>query len=276
MNASDGPAAKKANINTNANPAAERLDTSGPCFMKLLSECGVILPSAPTGSDPQSKDTAAPEPYCISVSPNTLRSSVASLLKELQALPSVNLQTIVLDDMEAVLQNESTLHSMLLPMKQVVAASSSSSSSSSSSLIKVLLRQPFLQSPLLTLLLEALPSIDTSAFPNTSPSAAIPKLILTSVRWLDTIYDPATLTATTLEIITVCEKALQLDLISILPDIIPDSAADKAVEKLMELKEVRIVQFLRVIESGICVLDDEIQNNITWISDYGDFHVQTS
>ncbi|GMH75221.1 hypothetical protein TrLO_g9395 [Triparma laevis f. longispina] len=195
--------------------------------MKLLSECGVVLPSPQ--SDDSDTPSNAPLPYCITVSPNTLRSSVASLLKELQQLPAVDLQTIVLDDMEAVLSDETTLHSMLLPMN---LEASTSSNSNSSSLVKVLLRQPFLQSRLLQLLLQALPSIDTSTSLN-----PIPKLILTSVRWLDTIYDPTTLTATTLEVISVCEKAMQLDLISILPDIIPDSSADKAVEKLMELKE---------------------------------------
>ena len=132
--------------------------------------------------------------------------------------------------MDEILSNTTVLHSMLLP--------TTFNGAKQSSLIKTLLRVSFLQPHLLTILLQALPSLEEAAAPPSAPlSSNLGRLILTSIRWLDMIYDSPNLTSTALEVLSVCSKSMQQDLISILPDIIPDSAADSAVESLLELKQ---------------------------------------
>ena len=127
--------------------------------------------------------------------------------------------------------------SMLLPMVQEGGAAASSS------LVKILLRLPFLQPALLKLLLETLSCLDTAD----DGASSLIKLILSQIRWLDNVYDPSGLTETMLEIVSVCDKSLKLDLISILPDVIPDSAADEAVTKLLEVRRYFISRDLKVV-----------------------------
>ena len=88
------------------------IDTSGPCFLKLLSECGVVVPSA-SAAAAVALASAPPSPYTISVNPNNLRASVATLLKELQKNRSIDLDKVVLEDMQSVLGDQTTLHGMV-------------------------------------------------------------------------------------------------------------------------------------------------------------------
>ena len=92
---SNSASLKRANT-TKPSPEPSNLDTSGPCFVKLLAECGVLS----SGSS-----------WALKVSPNDLRSSIASLLKELQK-PSLNvdLQKVVVEDMETVLGDQAILN----------------------------------------------------------------------------------------------------------------------------------------------------------------------
>ena len=194
--------------------------------MKLLAECGVNIPTSPPSS---------PTPYTLNVQQTTLRSSISTLIKELQSTRSVDLDTIILADMEESLADFMTLHSMLLPAKF--------NGNNQSSIIKTLLRVPFLQTRLLTVLLQTLPSLEESTSEdnqNTSDtplSSNLGRLILVNIRWLDMIHDSPSLTSTALSVLSVCSKSMQEDLITILPDIIPDSAADSAVKSLLELKQ---------------------------------------
>ena len=97
--------------------------------MKLLAECGVNIPSSPASS---------PTPYTLSVNQTTLRSSISTLIKELQSTRSVDLDKIILSDMEEILTDSAvTLHSMLLP--------ATFNGANQSSVVKTLLRVPFLQ-----------------------------------------------------------------------------------------------------------------------------------
>lgn len=71
---------------------------------------------------------------------------------------------------------------------------------SPTSLVKVLLRQPYLQPALLQLLLETLSGLEPDEEANDG-GGGLSKLILGNIRWLDTVYDPAGLTETMLEIV---------------------------------------------------------------------------
>ena len=218
---------------------------------------------------------ACPTPYSIKVEPGTLRSSISTLLKELQQT-NVDLDSFVLGDMEETLSDTVTLHSMLLPVKQT-NASNSAVCKQATSLIKVLLRQPFLQSRLLTILLQTLPSLEeaqsSSSSDTTTPlSKNLGRLILSNIRWLDMIYDTPNLTSTALDILGVCDKSMQQDLISILPDIIPDSAADDVVQSLLELKQddnslllpiLDAVSSLRLSPSSLDLITTETLNEIS-------------
>ncbi len=114
------------------------------------------------------------------------------------------------------------------------------------SLIKLLLKIPVLQPKILRNLLEKLPEFscgDSMEVDNDKHSVSqddlnlklIPKLILHQLRWMDFFVEGGNLSQELLSCLDVCDRALKLDIIGLLPEIISDAESGNIVEKLMDL-----------------------------------------
>jgi Fanconi anemia group D2 protein len=124
-------------------------------------------------------------------------------------------------------------------------------SMSSDSVIKLMLKIPALQPKLLQILLEKLPEFSMghnmeaendkhSVSQDAVNLKLVPKLILHQLRWMDFFVESGNLSQELLNCLDVCDGALKLDIISLLPEIISDAESGNIVEKLKDLmSEVR-------------------------------------
>eukprot|EP00808_Paulinella_micropora_P030189 g12033.t1 len=117
-------------------------------------------------------------------------------------------------------------------------------SQSGDSLCRVLLTMEMYQDKLAAMLLQKLPELqETQAESGSeldiddSADAQLPKLILSQLRWLDTVFNSDKLTERLFEVLQVCPFSIQRELISALPEIIDTSSHLMAVERLVELME---------------------------------------
>jgi hypothetical protein len=159
------------------------VDTTRPCFAQLLAECGVVMTSL---DDESATDSAAQNPLAvgfeISVSVAALHSSITAMLKSLHATPNVDFDEVITQDLTNMVEDDDMLLRMLSPMRLLGAAPNASSLPS---LVKLLLRNEFLQSSLLMSLLEKLPACTAE----NKQSVRVAKRVVSCIRWMDNIYD---------------------------------------------------------------------------------------
>lgn len=241
---------------------------------QILSECGVQGIEIKKSNKGANYADNKPVPFCVTHQPASLRNSIYAMIGQLKASTNIDIQKCVLDDMEAIIaDDDELLHRMLLPMTVVspdtpsdgTVLSKSSQSTTNTSLIRTLLRVSFLQPTLLATLLQKLPSLDENSenedgvcdggnggCGNESTRSMVndlPRLILSQIRWLDSIVDPGPLCETVLECLHVCSRRLQLELIDIIGDITPDGDSEKVVASLREAKDADESLLLPVLEA---------------------------
>lgn len=170
--------------------------------------------------------------------------------------------------LEAYLEEEAEFRRALLPTRPTARTSNSSSSSSSpyssysnistgssahlrvgqssrvgiggaESLVRILLGVECLQARVAGVLLERLPMYMDAADDGDSDGielpTSMPQLILSQLRWLDTVFNGQVLSSKLLEVLSICTPDIQRDIISAIPEIVDDASHEVVVEALKDV-----------------------------------------
>ena len=172
--------------------------------------------------------------------PNVLKEDQAIFLKKF--IRDITTQSDYPENIEKIketlgqwLDDEVFLVKCLNPTDTSVTCSTARSSKQDS-LIRLLLNVDDIQPILLTFLLEKLAetSIVQEGAEETQ-SQNIPRLILSSMRWLDKMVDGETITEKMTEILTVTSRYQQVEVISALPEILPSQYHNNIAPHLQDM-----------------------------------------
>eukprot|EP00899_Mesostigma_viride_P005633 jgi/Mesvir1/15070/Mv14717-RA.1 len=141
--------------------------------------------------------------------------------------PSRGLADSFLRCFEAHFSLEKEIHSLLTPIRGPNVPSDS--------VVRVMLGVPCIQSQVINILLEKLPELLADEDSRNLQATSLPQLIISQLRWLEFVEEPAALTSKLLDMLPLCPPDLRNDLLSLLPDITPVDQHAAVVESLLAL-----------------------------------------
>ena len=206
--------------------------------------------------------------------PNVLKEDQAIFLKKF--IRDITTQSDYPESIEKIketlgqwLDDEVFLVKCLNPTDTSVTCSTARSSKQDS-LIRLLLNVDDIQPILLTFLLEKLAetSIVQEGAEETQ-SQNIPRLILSSMRWLDKMVDGETITEKMTEILTVTSRYQQVEVISALPEILPSQYHNNIAPHLQDMLKEHNALVSTIVDclGNLKLNPDQVANTKTFLID---------